>query len=167
MIAIDEPISLHLDKPFGGDGTLKVFFTSNKFEDLMGQVTLNVMTEQEYNDFTYNNRLLATLTFEDYQCSIDQEDFCRISIIDVDLAMNLGKSFRLNNVYLPRSELQAERSENVGQFRFNGFYFDLPPDYQFKTTSDSDVYLVTEDRKVVMDGKLFEYGLVMMTKLRS
>ncbi len=63
MIAIDEPISLHLDKPFGGDGTLKVFFTSNKFEDLMGQVTLNVMTEQEYNDFTYNNRLLATLTF--------------------------------------------------------------------------------------------------------
>jgi len=31
---------------------------------------------------------------------------------------------------------------------------DLPPDYQFKTTSDSDVYLVTEDREVVMDGKL-------------
>ncbi len=88
----------------------------------MGQSHSNVMTEQEYNDFTYNNRLLATLTFEDYQSSIDQEDFCRISIIDVDLAMNLGKSFRLNNVYLPRSELQAERSENVGQFRFNGFY---------------------------------------------
>jgi hypothetical protein len=160
MISIDEPISLDIEKPFGGDGVLKVFFTSNKFEDLMGQVTLNVMTEQEYEDFSYKNRLLATLTFEDYQCSIEQEDFCRISIIDVDLAMNLGKSFRLNNVYLPRSELQAERTENAGQFRFNGFYFDLPPDYQFKTTSDADVYLVTEDRKIVMDGKLFEYGFI-------